>query len=542
MRETLIVSNLGVPLRVPLFLLEILGGENVIAVESVNSDFISKINKQLSTPYLHYHSYQSVDLSGASLDRLWKTQKTIFTQRFNSLNKQGSSGRNFNQVKKLLENWDTNGDNGASILSELQNIAVFDSNGQSTAYGTSGGVQIGDFTVANARSAFNISKSKAQASISPMIKAINESINNIVAILAANKEYLLAQAIVESYYSGEEYISPTLGIPPDTSVGQNLIAVSNNKMIETINTLKDNLNKLAALEGSNLAADPYKASYSKIVGSIKASLNSVGGTMHEIGFTLAALNAAKKAEKELQETNKEIADSVSRAGGTFITHWTAQDTSEDSGSETKDDVTISWNDGNAQITFGGSIKLRQGQGFKGSGPGSQALPLSGFVVRQENLEQNLRKLERYAAGVTNSAASMIAALGSEDIPFSEWYQIKQRLGMLNLVDAIAGTGTTGDFSAILVVNNRIFTIPDILERIGETLQQIENSGDSGKGYTIEGAYLDRMRTELWTGMSEDWTPGKQALSRNKRTWEILQREKISITLNLGYLYAANIFQ
>ena len=51
-----------------------------------------------------------------------------------------------------------------------------------------------------------------------------------------------------------------------------------------------------------------------------------------------------------------------------------------------------------------------------------------------------------------------------------------------------------------------------------------------------------MRTELWTGMSEDWTPGKQALSRNKRTWEILQREKISITLNLGYLYAANIFQ
>ena len=264
--------------------------------------------------------------------------------------------------------------------------------------------------------------------------------------------------------------------------------------------------------------------------------------MHEIGFTFAALNAAKKAEKELQETNKEIANSVSRVRGTFIAHWTAQDTSEDSGSETKDDVTISWNDGNAQITFGGSIKLRQGQGFRGSGPGSQALPLSGFVVRQENLEQNLKKLEQYAAGVTTSAASMIAALGSEDIPFSEWYQIKQRLGMLNLVDAIAGTGITGDFSAILVVNNRIFTVPDILERIGETLQQIENSGDSGKGYTVEGAYLDRMRTELWTGMSEDWTPGKQALSRNKRTWEILQREKISITLNLGYLYGANIFQ
>ena len=66
------------------------------------------------------------------------------------------------------------------------------------------------------------------------------------------------------------------------------------------------------------------------------------------------------------------------------------------------------------ITFGGSIKLKQSQGFRGSGPGSQALAIGGFVVRQENLEENLKKLEQYAPGVTNSAASMIAALDSPD--------------------------------------------------------------------------------------------------------------------------------
>lgn len=68
--------------------------------------------------------------------------------------------------------------------------------------------------------------------------------------------------------------------------------------------------------------------------------------------------------------------------------------------------------------------------------------------------------------------------------------------MLNLVDAISGSGIKGDFSAILVVNNRIFTILDILDRIEDTLAEIESYGGKGKGYTVEGAYLDRMRKTL----------------------------------------------
>lgn len=516
----------------------------MIAAESIiNSDFISKIEPKLNHPYLHYHTYQSVNLNGASLEKLWKSQKTLFAQRFNALNKQnGFKGGNFNQIKKLLSNWDTNGTNGSDILAELQNIALFDNNGQTTAYGTSGGIAVGNTNIANARSQFNRSRKKAEDSIAPIMIAISKNIQNIVDILADNREFLLAQAIVATYESGQKVIPSDLDVPSNTSVNSNLLSVSNNKLIETVARLSRELKELASLYGSNIGDDAFRSSYSDIVGSIKSSLNSIGGTMHEVGFYFAALRAAQKGEKLLQENNNEISKSVQAAGGSFTAHWTAQDVQEDSGSETKDDVTITWDSGKAVIEFGATIKLRQGQGFRGSGPGSESLPIIGFVVRQENLEQNLKKLEQYTAGVTESAASMIAALGSEDIPFSEWYQIKQRLGMLNLVDAIAGTGIKGDFSAILVVNNRIFTIPDILDKIGTTLQQIEESGASGKGYTVEGAYLDRMRTQLWTGMQEDWTPGKQALSRNKRTWEILQKEKISITLNLGYLYNSEIFK
>lgn len=57
--------------------------------------------------------------------------------------------------------------------------------------------------------------------------------------------------------------------------------------------------------------------------------------------------------------------------------------------------------------------------------------------------------------------------------------------MLNLVDAIAGTGLKGDFSALLIVNNRIFTMTDILDGIGKTLSQIGESGSLGKGFTVQ---------------------------------------------------------
>ena len=42
----------------------------MIAVDSVSKDFASRMDRYLGTEYLHYNSFKSVDLSGASLERL----------------------------------------------------------------------------------------------------------------------------------------------------------------------------------------------------------------------------------------------------------------------------------------------------------------------------------------------------------------------------------------------------------------------------------------------------------------------------------------
>ena len=136
---------------------------------------------------------------------------------------------------------------------------------------------------------------------------------------------------------------------------------------------------------------------------------------------------------------------------------------------------------------------------------------------------------------------MVAALNTDGAA-AEWYQIKQRLGMLNLVDAIAGSGLQGDFSALLIVNNRIFTMPDILDNIGKTLTQIGDSTGIGKGYTVQGADLSSMQAQVRAQSERFENIGKQALSRNRAAWEILQNTKISISLNLGYLFSTNVFK
>ena len=86
-----------------------------------------------------------------------------------------------------------------------------------------------------------------------------------------------------------------------------------------------------------------------------------------------------------------------------------------------------------------------------------------------------------------------------------------------MVDAIAGSGLKGDFSAILIVNNRIFTITDILDNIEKTLDKIGDREGQGKGITVQGADLSRIQSQIKTQSTQEnfKTPGQQALSRNR---------------------------
>lgn len=509
-----------------------------LLLQSGNSAFYTKMHSALGNDYLHYNSYIPMDLGGASLETLWRDQKILFKQRFNQRNMRFEGSQlSYEQISNLLKDWNMDGEIGSRIVSELNQIGGFTDTGMATKYGTSGGIGIeGDVTVANARSAFNRTKKAALESVSKVTKGVNNGIDNIIRTLGENKEYLLAAELAAAYYGGHRKLPPNLSFMQDQTLSGNFLSSSNNKALATVQTIRENIDLLQSLSGKMSAAD-VKSTYSQALGAIKSAFNSLGGFMHEMGFTFAVLNAAIEGEKFLNKTNNEIRKIVqSTPGGSFFAHWTAQESEVDTGKETKDDVGIFYGKGHLVVEFGGTVKLRQGKEFKGEGKGSESLPVRGFIARGENLKSALKKLEAYAGGVSQSAASMVAALGTEP-DASSWYLMKQRAAMILLVDSIAGSGLNGDMSAIMVVNNNIFSMTDILDNIGNTLTAIDTHGGQGKGFTVQGADLGKMRNSVSAASQNFPTVGQQALSRNRQAWQALEREKISITLNLGYLFA-----
>ena len=214
-----------------------------------------------------------------------------------------------------------------------------------------------------------------------------------------------------------------------------------------------------------------------------------------------------------------------------------QDTIE--GKESKEDVHIYWNKGGIVLEFGGNIKLRESAPFQGSGPGSRALGVEGFAAKSMTYQQLAKKLNAFAPGAGQYGYSLVGALGTT-VNAMDWYNIRQAAGALSLVDAIAGSGIQGDYSTLLIVNNKIFSIYDILRKIYDNSDTILKYGGN-KYYLVDGFDLGTLRSKVMPSQTGD-NVFRMALNRNKLAYKVLNNTKISITLNMGRLFTPDIFK
>ncbi len=106
--------------------------------------------------------------------------------------------------------------------------------------------------------------------------------------------------------------------------------------------------------------------------------------------------------------------------------------------------------------------------------------------------------------------------------------------------AIAGSGIQGDYSTLLIVNNKIFSIYDILRKIYDNSDTILKYGGS-KYYLVEGFDLGTLRSKVMPSQTGD-NVFRMALNRNKLAYKVLNNTKISITLNIGHLFTPDIFK
>ena len=427
------------------------------------SSAIKMIHRSTGRPYLYYNlqnAKNKIAMNANTMNTILRSQQGLFYQRFNA-----SNNANFSQkeIDELLNDWTTNGVVGQKLAAQMDNIVDLMNSGT---YGTSGGVSLGDgVSLSNALSVFNTSKKKALESCSVVVEGVDKYINATIDLLAKNNEFILVQEIAKAYDTGK----PLPSEYNQKQVSRSMLTTSETKVVQLIQTIKQNIDGIKALaqNGQGMKQAEVQDLYRGYIGSLKAAFNSLGGTIHEVAFAHGVNVAAGVGNGAIKKSEKEIANIVKRSGGTFYSQWNAQDTNAE-GKETKNDVTIFYNKNGITVNLGGSIKLRQGRAFKGSGKGSELLGVSGLVAKGESYDSITRKLESYVPGINQYGYSMMGAWeGNEGIAgvTGHWWLMKQFAGAIIFVDALAGSGAKGDFSSLFIVNNRVFSVADILKKV-----------------------------------------------------------------------------
>ena len=491
------------------------------------------------------------------MNQILRNQLNVFAERFNSLN---NTQMSYTQIEEVLNDWVSgSGIIGQKIGSLMQDISDFSAAGLAQAYGTSGGTNIGDIPLSMAKQEFGQRRGELVDDISLIVNGVDEATNSLISFVNRHYDSIVAQELQACYKSGKTTVPASVGNIKDTSVSSVLQEKGAQSLASLFQTIGDNIAKLNSLSaqvskgasskgginftGKNGASEQFK----QYIGSIQQAFNSIGGTLHELAYLKGAMVASDEFEKMLKDTESNIAKTLAAKGiGHFSAEWTAHNLDEN-GKQMKNDVSFTYTKNGIELTFGGSVKLKQNQSFRGSGEGSHLLGVQGLVARQETYDSIADKLEIYSPGIKQYGYQLLGVKeGASTGVGSDWWYIKQMAGAMTLVDAIAGTGQVGDFSALFIVNNRIFSVYDILKKILTTDNLTKGLS---RPYEVHGLNYESLQKKIDNSIqqaSKDKGDAhkiyREASVRNKATYRILGKAKIVITLNMGVLYGKDVFK
>lgn len=524
--------------------------------------FIEGIEAHLGKPYLHYKTQgPTVNLEGAKMDqvvsKILSDAQTTFADRFNKFSG-STTNLSFNDIQNLLHQWDSeSGIIGKTMESKMQQIADFNAKGIAQNYSTSGGLLIeGTDTYLSQESykAFQRSKKTALENISKIHTTIDNSVDSIIKVMANNNEYLMVAAIVQAYYEGMDNIPATLkaSLPPNFKIEKYEIDLAEKTRVPAcLTTIRQKLNDLDNISGRQSKSEVLE-SYKSAVESISKAMNTVGGFVGEAAAMFASWQGPEKGKDMLVKNEEEIRKIVEKSGcGTYASCWSGEnkavnDSGESTGKDAINDIEIFWNKDGIIFTLGGSVKTRQGKGFRIEDD-NKSLKVGGFSAKETTFEKLARDVSPYFGGanVEKFAGEAVAALGRPQSEYSKsWYNMKSAIGALTLLDSVSGLGkSSNDFASLFIVNNRIYSMADILTGAlnmsgsqvtkQKTKLAMGEASDNSNAYYVENLDLGTFRKDVDKfSQKKEYTIYKQACYRVYKTYDVLQNAKVKIALNL----------
>ena len=240
-----------------------------------------------------------------------------------------------------------------------------------------------------------------------------------------------------------------------------------------------------------------------ILASVRGSFNKIGGTLYEAVVQQAGNVAGKKIQEEFVKAHRQMGQSaMMKIVPDF--RLTSSGTEKIEGKSQKSDIIMTYSQNGVVFHLGGSIKLQQkkdvvkGKAAPKIGNLHSGLSLGDMLEEYSKISGfSLSELERLEAGL----GALKVRSGNKLIKFTQtnstggyqnlatsWEQLKEASKYAGFLRAISGSGKEtqlktlkNDVAAVIIVNNQVYSIYDILQKIIEDFDA--HAKITGPGWT-----------------------------------------------------------
>lgn len=411
------------------------------------------------TTYIHW-SLRNYDGPNAYIFNINSAKTKVleeFLNRFRVYNK--NTEISDKEITSLLKAFSTNGQIGSSIIEQINNLNFKDGGNKSTGLYTGAGLfdsRLG----ADGEIEVKIPEQAAKIN-----RTIRENLQSSIDVLGKFSKDIIIVALKEAYTGVPSNISEILKTKKDTYYISGLESeISDVNVKKSVSRLRENINKLDNIsKGEKLSSQDEIDS---IIKSVQGCFSAIMGVMYEPVAT-HAINLAKN--KFDTEGKKAIDSAFSASGGIVSARQTGQKGKELYGHDAKEDIELTWNQNEISYRFGASIKLAQrekvlsGKGYINnlhSGYNIGRYIADAFSLAGKKSDSSKKHWEAVwgARDIGNASSSYGKALES-------WRTMVEYGKYSAALRALSGSGAKLDFAALIIVNNKIYSLYDLLKKM-----------------------------------------------------------------------------
>lgn len=374
-----------------------------------------------------------------------------------------------------------------------------------------------------------------------ILDIINNKINNMVMIFSGYGEQLLVSQL-NNLYSGQP-IPKELSYLNGQGFSSQQLSIYDKIAEDAIKTLQQDIQSIATLaQGGQLKED---VSLYSLMRSLSGGFNTLGGILNEAAVKLLFDAANSRGYNQVTDRVKNIVSAIPNAklrvyGANLVTNKIG-------GKDVKSDITVIYTENGIVYTFGGSIKnLQNKQSLKGgvvikdihSGFTFGSLIQEAYKLAGKNIDE----MQGYEAALGAMYRSPLYGVGESGEYVQMWNSMKEYGKYASALRMLTGSGNfyENDFASILIVNDKIYSMYDILKNLCTNFDAF-TGGFSAK---LQRANLKTSWRTIRNKVKKPAERGAYMKTwRNEQTYKIIQNlynRKLKMDLNLKKMISAGL--